>query len=678
MGAESPNRVRTQGGAVFLSYASQDAEATQRICDALRAAGIEVWFDKSELRGGDAWDRQIRKQIHECTLFVPVISAHSDARREGYFRREWKLAVDRTHDMSERVAFVLPVVIDDTSDSQADVPDRFREVQWTRLPGGETTSSFIERVGRLLSPDAQAAPAPASMALSGSKNALAARKPARLPRRSMSALLAVGVTLAVAISYVVVDKFGLFKHTATTDNTAVSSAIGAEKSIAVLPFVDLSEKHDQEYFADGLAEEISSLLSTLPDLKVISRTSSFQFKGQNPDLRTIGAQLGAAYVVEGSVRHYRERVRVTAQLISTSNGVHRWSENYERNIGDILKMQQDIATALGRALQVEVGAVPWEAASVLTSTEAYTSYLRGLHALDQFDKAGFEEAVGYFEHSLTMDPGLLRARESLALTEFLQYAFGFVEPAVGADVTRRDIDRILKEDPRSATGHALRARLLTTYDWDWVAAQREADLALSLAKTNYVAIYAAADLAGVLGQWDKSVKLFREALTVDPLDADTRAELASTLYRAGRFAEAQFESRRLLEIRPSFSQGHFGLGLVLLAQKEPQAAMSEMDLENDAGFRLLGVAMASYALGRKADSDAALYRAEHDYGQVMPYQIACVHAFRSEADAAFQWLDRAYAYKDYLIQYIKGEWALKSLEGDPRYTAFLRKMNLPE
>src|SRR5215469_14518128 len=132
--------------AVFLSYASQDAEAARKICDALRAAGVEVWFDQSELRGGDAWDRSIRQQIHECRLFVPVISAQTDARREGYFRREWKLAVDRTHDMSERVAFLVPVVIDQTSDSRADVPDRFREVQWTRLPAGETPVAFIDLV----------------------------------------------------------------------------------------------------------------------------------------------------------------------------------------------------------------------------------------------------------------------------------------------------------------------------------------------------------------------------------------------------------------------------------------------------------------------------------------------------------------------------------------------------
>src|SRR6516225_2690936 len=152
MGEEPPKPAGAPTGAVFLSYASQDAEAAQKICDALRAAGIEAWFDQSELRGGEAWDRQIRKQIHDCALFVAVISAHSDARHEGYFRREWRLAVERSGDMAEDVAFVLPVVVDDTPDATARVPDRFREVQWSRLLDGETSPAFVARVQRLLSP----------------------------------------------------------------------------------------------------------------------------------------------------------------------------------------------------------------------------------------------------------------------------------------------------------------------------------------------------------------------------------------------------------------------------------------------------------------------------------------------------------------------------------------------
>src|SRR5215471_19700150 len=168
MGEGSPKPASAPTGAVFLSYASQDAEAAARICTALRSAGIEVWFDQSELRGGDAWDQKIRKQIKTCALFIPVISHATHDRREGYFRLEWKLAVDRSHLMDAELAFLLPVVIDDTRDDDERVPDRFREVQWTRLPGGETPPAFVQRVQRLVAPQpttshpaSTAAPAPA-------------------------------------------------------------------------------------------------------------------------------------------------------------------------------------------------------------------------------------------------------------------------------------------------------------------------------------------------------------------------------------------------------------------------------------------------------------------------------------------------------------------------------------
>ena len=269
MRAETASPAGMAAGPVFLSYASEDAVAARRICDALRAAGIEVWFDQSELRGGDAWDRQIRKQIHDCALFVPVISAHSDARHEGYFRREWRLAVERAGDMSERVAFLVPVVIDDTSDSRADVPDRFREVQWTRLPSGETARPFIERVRRLLSPEAPTTRATTTTAPpSGPTTADTSTKPVSPPMSSKFALWTMSVVLAVAVSYFVVDRFWLSKRTAAATAPAASASPSApEKSIAVLPFIDLSEKHDQEYFADGMVEEIIDLLARVPDLR---------------------------------------------------------------------------------------------------------------------------------------------------------------------------------------------------------------------------------------------------------------------------------------------------------------------------------------------------------------------------------------------------------------------------
>src|SRR5215472_5263487 len=200
MGEETPKPASTPTGAVFLSYASQDAEAAQRICEALRAGGIEVWLDQSELRGGDAWDRQIRERIHDCRLFIALISAHTEARDEGYFRREWKLAVDRTHDMLEKKAFLLPIVIDSTPERGAAVPDKFHEVQWTRLRDGETPPEFVARIKGLLSPELPtAARLPADAASGSSPIPLTTGRPS--PLRPALLISVAGLVLA-ALAYV--------------------------------------------------------------------------------------------------------------------------------------------------------------------------------------------------------------------------------------------------------------------------------------------------------------------------------------------------------------------------------------------------------------------------------------------------------------------------------------------
>jgi TolB-like protein len=259
--------VTTPSQAVFLSYASQDAEAARHICDALRAVGLDVWFDQSELRGGDAWDASIRRRIKDCALFVPIISANTNARSEGYFRLEWKLAVDRSHLMADDQAFLLPVVIDTTLDANARVPEKFREVQWTHLPAGKTPAALAERVQHLLS--GEAAPLPA-----------------------MS-------TRAVA-----------------TTAQAVAVPARESPSIAVLPFVNRSHDEEDEYFSDGLADELLNVLGKIRGLRVAARISSFQFKGKNDDIAVIGRKLHVATVLEGSVRKAGNRMRISVQLVT--------------------------------------------------------------------------------------------------------------------------------------------------------------------------------------------------------------------------------------------------------------------------------------------------------------------------------------------------------------------------
>lgn len=408
-------------GAVFLSYASQDAEAAGRICEALRAAGVEVWFDQSALRSGDAWDAQIRKQVHECALFLPVISANTDARTEGYFRREWNLATRRLLDMAHDMAFVLPVVIDETSDSDARVPEEFLGVQWTRLPGGETPPAFAQRVRQLLGADS-AATHTAHSGVTG-KIERSAQKVISARPGSKSRMRPVGLTLIVLSLILGGGLFWRYQNAtdtpATTPAPATAEPVAAaveNQSVAVLPFVALSEGEDDRYFADGLSEEITNALTTLPDLLVTARTSSFHFKGKDATIPEIASMLGVAHIVEGSVRRSGDKVRITAQLIRASDGFHLWSQTYDRSINDEFAVQTQIAESVAGAMGVllDVRQRARMADAGVRNVEAFLAYQRGIELFDRAHNEGpliplLARANVEFETAIALSPDLAQA-----------------------------------------------------------------------------------------------------------------------------------------------------------------------------------------------------------------------------------------------------------------------------
>jgi TolB-like protein len=358
--------------AVFLSYASEDAEAAQRICEALRAVGIEVWFDQSELRGGDVWDQTIRKHIKACTLFMPVISRHTHARREGYFRLEWKLAVDRSNLISATQAFLVPVVIDDTREDDEEVPERIRDIHWTRLPAGETPPAFVERVQRLLSGEASSASRP--VASSATAPSVARPPTSWSPKRALPVVLALAVLGAVG-AYLAIHKPSV---------PAASSALAAPAaSIAVLPLANESGEAGQQYFSDGISEDLITALSQFAGLKVIGRSSAFQFRDSKEDSRSIGAKLGVAHLLEGSVRRVGDTVRVSAELIDTADGSTQWSERYDRPyMGIQLATLGEVEQAIELAHQA-LATEPLRAAWYVW----LATYLSGLNRLDEAERS---------------------------------------------------------------------------------------------------------------------------------------------------------------------------------------------------------------------------------------------------------------------------------------------------
>jgi TolB-like protein len=373
-------------GAVFLSYASQDAEAARKICDALRAGGIEVWFDQSELRGGDVWDQNIRRQIHDCALFTPVISANTASRHEGYFRLEWDLADQRSRMMARDRAFIVPVCLDATPAAGTDMPESFHRVQWTRLPAGETPPAFVQRVQRLLTPTS----ATSHLASTATPTGPAMRDPLRPSWRPKAVLAGIVAVLAAACVYLLVARPWVSKHPAaqhpsgTAPAAPVNAALFAPPphSIAVLPFVNMSGDANQQYFSDGLTEELLNSLSRINELQVAARTSSFSFQGEHPDIATVAHKLNVAAVLEGSVRRSAHTLRITAQLVNGSTGYHLWSQTYDRDLGDVLALQTEIATAVAAALKatllgdvaarIEVGGT--------RNAAAFDAYLRASQA----------------------------------------------------------------------------------------------------------------------------------------------------------------------------------------------------------------------------------------------------------------------------------------------------------
>jgi TolB-like protein/Flp pilus assembly protein TadD len=667
--------------AVFLSYASQDAEAAGRICAALRHAGVEVWFDQSELRGGDAWDQKIRREIHDCSLFVPIVSQHTQDRLEGYFRLEWKLAVDRSHTMAIERPFLVPVVVDGTTDQEAIVPDSFRAVQWTRLLRGETPPEFVTRVARLLSSDHSTPelvrPAPRIEPVVSS-GPIAHQF---IARRPLALWLALGLTIA-AIGYYGVDRFlsrhGAHAGTALVPASPSEASAKPEKSIAVLAFVDLSQKRDQQYFADGMAEEIVDLLVRIPHLRVIGHISSFQFKGSDGDLRAIGEKLGAAYIVEGSVRTAGSRMRVSAQLVDARSGVHKWSQTVDRDLGDVLVLQQEIASGIARALQLAVGVDEAPERRHLQSPEAYLLYLRGRSALDRFDRDSLREAESDFEQALALDPSFLPAAESLALAHVAQAVNQFVPSRVAWEHAREAAEAALRIDPQSASAHGVLGLLHAQYEFDWDAADAEFKKAFALNARSADTLHYAAQLAFARGNHDDAMGRINASLSVDPLDPYTHQTHGWLRYLAGDLAGAELALHRSLEISPTLSSTHLMLGEVLFAGGQREAALTEMAAETPDGGRYPGLAVVYFALGRRADSDAALAQATREYGELWPYGVAEAHAYRGERDQAFEWLSKSYDARDPDLMFVKDDPLIASLHSDPRFKALLRKLHLPE
>jgi TolB-like protein len=452
-------------------------------------------------------------------------------------------------------------------------------------------------------------------------------------------------------------------------------------SIAVLPFADLSPGKDEEYFSDGLTEELINDLAKVPGLKVVARSSAFQFKGTHEDLRTVGQKLGVDNVLEGSVRKEGNRIRITAELTKADDGFQLWSETYDREVSHIFAAQDEIARAVASALQSKLlgansAAIP--ASSRTTNPEAYQAYLQGQYFIARGqDREDLTKALAYAEQAIKLDANYASAwaQRSQVLERLARVSL--IDNVDGFRRARESAEKAISLNPGSATGYTTLALVQMDRDWDWEGADASLKKAALLAPGRAEVVGERAHLARILGRVEEAVGLYEQAIALDPLRANLHLALGFELYVAGRFERALTALQIAQQLNPLLSSLHVTNGQILLAEGRWQSALEEIEKETGEWEKLSGEVLAYHALGRREESDKALKELIATHQNDAAYQIAEAYAYRGEVDKAFAWLDRAYLQRDPGTPEFKTDPLMKSLRQDPRYTGLLKKMRLP-
>jgi len=492
---------------------------------------------------------------------------------------------------------------------------------------------------------------------------------ARVPSGRLRWMVSIPVAL-VMVLLAVTSYFYLLRTPKLTDKNAAS--------IAVLPFADLSQNQDQQYFIYGLTEQLINDLARVPELKVVGRSSSFQFKDKNEDLRTVGRTLGVASVLEGSVSREGDRVRIRAELVKTKDGFQLWSETYDRKIDDIFAVQDEIARAATGALQLKLSGANAATRERVTNAQAYEAYLRAQYFTTQGrDKADLDNALTYAEQAIKLDA---KYAPAWALRSYVLDGLadsGLIDPVTGFREAREDAERAIELDSNGPSGYLALAWVQINRDWNLEGAELSLNKAAELQPGSASILRFRSFLAQSQGRLKEAIGFHEQAITLDPLYASSHSYVAFLLYSAGQYEKALASAQKALELNPQKTYDHFSRGEVFLAQGRLEESLAEMKQEPAPYWSLTGEALVYHALGREQDSNAALTQLINQYHQSAAYQVAEIYAYRGDSDLAFQWLNRAYQQRDSGMRSLKIDPLLKSLRKDPRYAELLRRMALP-
>jgi serine/threonine-protein kinase len=629
---------------VFVSYKAEDRRRVKPLVDALEDEGYSVWWDE-QIGGGSQWRHMIETELSSAKCVIVAWSKRSVG-EQGTFVQDEATRAQQRH-------VYVPVLID-----KVHLPLGFGETQALPLSGwhGDRSDPRYQAVLTAVRRNIGGKPRPRSRRIVAPK----------VDRRSV---LAGGAVAAVAVGGV-----GLWE-------LLKPSAASASGSIAVLPFTNLSGDPAQAYFSDGVAEEIRSALTRVAGLKVAGSTSSEAVR--NDDAQTAAKKLAVTNILTGSVRQSASTIRVSAELIDGSTGLDKWSQDYDRSPGDAIKIQTDIAQNVAAALSATLGDAARAAISMggTSNAAAQKLYLKAKAQLNADDsESGIRAVLGLLDSAIALDPNFADAYASKALalaTLYGYYTASGGDFATGYKQTEVVARQAVSLAPNLASAHlALGFIFLSQLDVGRAATEYERGHALAGGDADDLLVYAS--FLAILGRQDAAIDVAREAQGRDPLNASAYQAEAGAQLKAGRITQAERAYRKTLELAPNLSVARAFYGASLMQGGDPDGALAEFrKLPPDYLFRLVGESVLFARQGNRPASDAALQRAQRQYGDSSNYQYADIHAQRGEKDEAFASLDRAWQFRDPGLAYMKGDWMLDPIRSDPRFSALLAKMNFP-
>ena len=483
-----------------------------------------------------------------------------------------------------------------------------------------------------------------------------------------------GRKLDRTIIALLVVSLGYFIWQSQTTTIQSDDSMVSDQSIAVLPFENMSSDPEQEYFSDGLSEELLNLLAKIPELRVSSRSSAFSYKGKDFKISDVGRELNVAHVLEGSVRKSGNKVRITAQLIEAENDVHLWSETWDRTLDDVFVIQDEIAKAVVDELKIRLlGELP---RAVVADPDAYSLYLQARHGINQRTSESLNRSEQQVIEALQIDPDYVPGWVLLAIAYDAQAGIGAQLPNEAYPKAKDAIQKALQLDPDYGRAHAILGLIKAYYDRDFTGAKRQFEIALATDPGDYDTVFQSSLFETITGDYQEGLRLGLVALERDPLHGVNYAVMSFSYVALGRFEEAVAIARRLAIIQPTASGTQYYLSNALILAGNPEEALAVIDGETLNGFKFTSQAIAHFVLGNKVESDKALENLLAEEGGGWDYQTAIVHAVRGETDKAIESLRSAYELRDTGLSLILGDPFLNNIRGDPRFEALVEKFGI--